>query len=81
MPDDPAPPPPPDTTRTKFLESSGFKVAVVNTVSLLLIFVHARVQGLPISPDALNMGIDLMVFSWLAAFGIYKTDTSSLRWK
>lgn len=73
--------PPPGTRLTTFFESSGAKVAIVATIGIALMFAHAYILNQPVSRDALVVAIDGAVFSWLAAFGISKTDTASLRWK
>lgn len=95
MSDDPAPIPPPDpaptplppnTTPTRFWESSGAKVAVALTVALLLRLVDPQVVRLAATlTGGDGAGFDILfdgaVWGWLAAFGIQRTDTSSLRWR
>lgn len=73
------PPPPPGTDRTKFWESGAAKSAIVATVVL----VNAILRPIAVKHlgDANAVLAEVAVWAWLAAVGIQRTDTSSLRWK
>lgn len=70
---------PPGTSATRFVESSGFKVAVGATVVLVNTIVRPYIVAK--FGDAVALAFEVAEMSWLAAFGIQTTDKTSLRWK
>lgn len=72
--------PPPGTDWTKFTESSGFRVAVgMTVVAVNAMFVRPWMTAKFGETNA--MLVEMAEWAWLAAFGIQRTDTASLRAK
>lgn len=67
------------TARTRFWESSGAKIAIVSTVVLLNSI--ARPYIVERFGEAIAVLAEACEWAWLAAFGIQRTDSDSLRWK
>mgnify|MGYP001600188699 FL=1 len=90
MSDVPVPPPPPSTppegtAYTKFLQSSGAKTAIVLTVVVFNMIWRpfVIVWGNTVLGDGkgemLALGIEGAEMAWLAALGIQRSDSGSLR--
>lgn len=80
MPDDTPPPAPPGTVEEGFWHRSATRAALVVTLGLLVMAGRAELTHQPLSPDALAVALEGIVWAWAAAFGLHKT-TDSLRWK
>lgn len=73
--------PPPGTVQPTFLQSAATHSAIVAWIFFGLIFVDAWIDGVPPSTEAIKLGYRGCVVLTLVALGIYKSDTSVLRWK
>lgn len=79
-PDPTPPPPPPGTEPTTFLQSSGFKASVAAWVAVGLVYAKGVILSQPVSAEAIAVGVEMAVWTTLAAFGIHR-EGASLRYK
>jgi len=70
---------PPGTVALGFWQRAGTRTAIVATVGLVLAVFRGWLVGVPVSREALAIGMEGVVWAWLAAGGIAVVAPGAIR--